>query len=115
MKMQSFQGDDGCGFEPMCGTAGIANGTTYSTGRLIAASICHGRPGPDFFAPWIYKYTTGGLKELLKVLPKKLSHGSLYCQIYSKFKFKFILHKFINVCNETAKPQWSIKYQTHTS
>ena len=35
----------------MCGTAGIANGTAYSIGHLIAASICHGGPGPDFFAP----------------------------------------------------------------
>ena len=49
MKMPSFQGDDGCVFEPMCGTAGISNGTTYSTGRLIADSICHGGPGPEFF------------------------------------------------------------------
>ena len=54
MKMQYFQGDNNCGFEPMCGTAGIANGTTYSIGHLIAASICHGGPGPGFFAPWIY-------------------------------------------------------------
>ena len=49
MKLPSFQGDDGCVFEPMCGTAGISNGTTYSTGRLIADSICHGGPGPEFF------------------------------------------------------------------
>ena len=62
MKMQYFQGDDGCGFEPICGTAGIANGTTDSIGHLIAASFCHGRLGPGFFAPWIYKYITGGLK-----------------------------------------------------
>ena len=47
--MQYFQGDDGCGFEPICGTAGIANGTTDSIGRLIAASFCHGRLGPGFF------------------------------------------------------------------
>ena len=71
MKMQYFQGDDACGFEPMCGFAGIANGTAYSIGQLIAASICHTGPGPGFFAPWIYKYITGGLKELLKDLPKE--------------------------------------------
>ena len=39
MKMQYFQGDDDCGFEPMCGSAGIANGTAYSIGHLIAASM----------------------------------------------------------------------------
>ena len=50
MKMQYFQGNDGCGFEPICGTAGIANGTAYSMGHLIAASICHGGPGPVFFS-----------------------------------------------------------------
>ena len=82
MKMRYFQGDDGCGFEPMCDTAVIANGTTYSVGHMIAASICHGGPGPGFFAPWIYKYITGGLKELLNNLPKELSLGSLYCEIY---------------------------------
>ena len=82
MKMQYLQGDDGCGFEPMCETAGTANGTAYSIGHLIAASICHGGPGPGFFAPWIYKYITGGLKELLKDLPKELSHGLLHCEIY---------------------------------
>ena len=52
--------------------------------------------GQNFFAPWIYKYNAGALKELLKVLPKELSHGSLYCEIYSKFKFKFILDKLIS-------------------
>ena len=78
MKMQYFQGNDGCGFEPMCGTAGIANGTTYSMGHLIAASICHGGPGPVFFPLWIFKYITGGLKESLKDFPKELSFGSLY-------------------------------------
>ena len=56
----------------MYGTAGIANGTAYSIGQLIAASICHGEPGPGFFAPWIYKNITGGLKELLKDLLKQL-------------------------------------------
>ena len=56
----------------MYGTAGIANGTAYSTGQLIAASICHGGPGPGFFTPWIYKNITGGLKELLKDLLKQL-------------------------------------------
>ena len=30
-----------CGFEPICNTAGNANGTAYSIGHLIAASICH--------------------------------------------------------------------------
>ena len=84
MKMQYFQGDDGCGFEPMCSTAGISNGTAYSIGHLIAASICHGGSVPGFFAPWIYKYITGGLKELLKDLPKKLSYGFLYCEIYKE-------------------------------
>ena len=82
MKMQYFQGEDGYGFEPMCGTAGIANGTAYNNGHLIAASICHGGPAPGFFAPWIYKYITGGLKELLKDLPKELSHGLLHCEIH---------------------------------
>ena len=46
----------------MYGPADIANGTAYSIGHLIAASFCHGRLGPGFFAPWIYKYITGGLK-----------------------------------------------------
>ena len=35
----------------MYGTAGIANGTAYSIGQLIAASICHGEPGPGFLLP----------------------------------------------------------------
>ena len=48
MKMQYFQGDDDCGFEPMCGTVGIANGTAYSIGHLIAAHICYGGPGSGF-------------------------------------------------------------------
>ena len=54
MKMQYFQGDDDCACEPMCGTAGVANGTIYSNGHLIAASICHGGQEPGFFAPWIH-------------------------------------------------------------
>ena len=84
MKMQYFQGNDDCSFEPMCGTAGIANGTAYRMGHLIAASICYGGPGPVFFPPWICKYIPGGLKELLKDLPKELSFGSLYYEIYKE-------------------------------
>ena len=71
----------------MCGSAGIANGTAYSIGQLIVASICHGGPGPGFFVPWIYKHITGGLKELLKDLLKQLSHGLLYCEIYKEVSF----------------------------
>ena len=84
MKMQYFQGDDDFGFEPMCVTAGIADGIAYIIGHFIAASICHGGPGPGFFVPWIYKYITGGLKGLLKDLPKELSLGLLYCEIYKE-------------------------------
>ena len=66
MKMQYFQGDNDCGLEPICVTPGIANGTAYSIGHLTVAGTCYGGPGPFFFSPWIYKYTTGGLKEWLK-------------------------------------------------
>ena len=81
MKIQYFQGYDDCGFEPMCGTPGFANGAAYSIEHMIAASISHGGIDPGFFALWIYKYITGGLKKLLKDLPKELSLGSLYCEI----------------------------------
>ena len=33
----------------MCDTTGIANGTAYTTGHLITASIYHGGPGSRFF------------------------------------------------------------------
>ena len=39
----------GCGFEPMYDTTGIANGTAYTTGHLITASVYHGGPGSRFF------------------------------------------------------------------
>ena len=81
MKLHYFQGDDGCHFEPMCGTAGIANGTEHSIGHLVAASICHGGPGTSFLGPWICKCIAGGSKELLKDLHKELSLGLLYCEI----------------------------------
>ena len=84
MKRHYFQGNDDCNFEPMCGIAGIAKSTAYSTGHLIVASICHSGPGPGFFAPSIYKYITGALKELLKDLPKELSLGSFYSKSYKE-------------------------------
>ena len=49
MKMQYFQGDDDCGFEPICVTPGVANGTAYSIGHLTVAGTCYGGPGPFFF------------------------------------------------------------------
>ena len=53
-------------------------------------NICHGGPGPGFFALWIYKYITSDLKELLKDLPKELSLGSLYCEIYKEVSLLII-------------------------
>ena len=50
--MQFFKGDDVHDFEPVCGTVSIADGGAYGIGHLIAASVCHGGPGPGFFAPW---------------------------------------------------------------
>ena len=36
--------------------------------KEIAAIACHGGPGPDFLALWIYKYIACGMQEVLKDL-----------------------------------------------
>ena len=84
VKMQFFKGDDVHGFEPVCRTVSIADGSAYGIGHLIAASVCHRGPGPGFFAPWIYTYITGGLKAVSKNLPNQLSSGSLYSKMYKE-------------------------------
>ena len=84
MKTQFFKGDDIHDFGPVCGTVSIADGSAYGIGHLIAASVCHGGPGPGFFALWIYSYITGGLKTVLKNLPNQLSSGSLYSKMYKE-------------------------------
>ena len=45
-----------------------ADGTGKGIDHFIAATVCHGGPGPDFVAPWIYKYIACGMKEILKDL-----------------------------------------------
>ena len=72
------------GFEPVCGTVSITDGSAYDIGHLIAASVCHGGSRPAFFAPWIYTYITGGSKTVLKKLPNQLSSGSLYSKMYKE-------------------------------
>ena len=60
--MQFFKGDDVYGFEIVCETVSIADGSAYGIRHLIAATVCHGGPDPGFFAPWIYTYINHGLK-----------------------------------------------------
>ena len=70
----------------------MADGTVNGIGHLFAATICHGGPGPDFIAPWVYKYITHGLQDVLKELPPVLSPGSLYCDTYRDVRGIFIAH-----------------------
>ena len=84
IKNQYFAGGESEGLEPKCGIVSVADGTPKGIGDLIAASVCHGGPGPGFLAPWIYKYIACGLQKVLKDFPQALSTGSLYCHIYKK-------------------------------
>ena len=70
----------------------MADGTAYGIGHLFAATICHDEPGPNFMAPWVYKYITHGLQDFLKELPPVLSPGSLYCDNYREVRDIFIAH-----------------------
>ena len=35
---------------------------------ILLLLLCHGGPGPDLLAPWIYKYIACRMKEVLKDL-----------------------------------------------
>ena len=65
-------------------TDGTANGICH----LCEATICHVGPCPGFIAPWVYKYITHGLQDVLKELPPVLSPGSLYCDIYRELSIR---------------------------
>ena len=62
IKSQYFAEEESESLEPKCGIVYVADGTVKGTGHLIAASVCHGGPGPGFLAPWIYKYINCGLQ-----------------------------------------------------
>ena len=79
IKPQYFTVNEVDGLEPKCGTVNVADGTANGIGHLFAATICHGGPGPGFIAPWVYKYITHGLQDVLKEVLPVLSPGSLYC------------------------------------
>ena len=84
IKSQYFAEEESESLEPKYGIVNVADGTAKEICHLIAASVCHGGPGPGFLPPWIYKYIACGLQEVLKVLPQTLSTESLYCDIYKK-------------------------------
>ena len=67
LKTQYFAGVESEGLEPKCRIVSVADGTAKEIGHLIAASVCHGGPGPDFLAPLIYKYIACALQEVLKI------------------------------------------------
>ena len=92
IKLQYFSGNEADGLEPKCGTVNVADGTANGIGRLFASTICHGGPGPGFIAPWVYKYITHGLQDVLKKLPPAFSRGSLYCDTYRDVRGIFIAH-----------------------
>ena len=62
----------------------IADGSINKVGQLFAASICHGGPGPDFLAPWVFRYITRGITAVLPSLPKKLLPGSFVSKLYNE-------------------------------
>ena len=70
----------------------MADGTANGIGHIFGATICHGGPGPGFIAPWVYKYITHGLQDVLKELPAVLSPGSLYCDTYREVRGSFIAY-----------------------
>ena len=92
IKLQYFTGNEVDGLEPKCGTVNVADGTANGIGHLFAATICHGGPGPGFIAPWVYKYITHGLQDVLKELPPVLSPGSLCSDTYREVRGIFIAH-----------------------
>ena len=86
IKLQYFTGNEVDRLEPKCGTVNVADGIADGIGHLFVATICHGGPGPGFIAPWVYKYITHGLQNILKELPPVLSPGSLYFDTYREVK-----------------------------
>ena len=71
MKSLYFTRDDVVGYEPFCGMLSIADGSINKIGQLLAASICHGRPGPGFLARWVFRYITRGITAVLPNSPKE--------------------------------------------
>ena len=92
IKLRYFTSNEVDGLEPKCGTVNVAGGTANGIGHLFAATICHSGPGPGFIAPWIYKYITHGLQDVLKELPPVLSPVLLYCDTYREARGIFIAH-----------------------
>ena len=86
IKLQYFTDNVADGLEPKCGTVNVADRTANGIGHLFTATICHGGHGPDSTAPWVYKYVTHGLQDVLKELLLALSPGSLYCDTYREVR-----------------------------
>ena len=62
----------------------IADGSINKTEQLLAASICHGGPGPGFLTPWVFRYITRGITALLPSLPKELLPASSIDELYNE-------------------------------
>ena len=58
----------------------------------LSAMVGHGGPWPGFIAPWVYKYVTHELQDVLKELRPVLSPRSLYCDTYREVRGIFISH-----------------------
>ena len=86
MKSLYFTGDDVIGCAPFCGMLTIADGSNNKIGQLFAASICYGRPGPGFLAPWVFRYITCGVTAVLPSLPKELLPASAISQLYNEYE-----------------------------
>ena len=84
IKTQYFSGDDVLGYEPVCGTLSVADGTVKEIGHLMAASICNGGPAPDFFPVWIYKFIVGGIHLALKFCPMEIESSFQHSPVFNK-------------------------------
>ncbi|XP_078490016.1 ubiquitin-protein ligase E3C-like [Ciona intestinalis] len=99
VKQQFFaENEDGSGYEPVCGTVSVADGTARTIGHLIAASLCHGGPGPGIFVPWLYCYLSGGIDKVRQNLPlqldKKCEYGSVYNELRAATADKEVVEIF---------------------
>lgn len=88
-----FKGEDDL-LEPSTSVHAVVDGSIKSIGHLYAASICNFGPAPNFLAPWVYNFIVGGIDEVLKELPSKLSDSSNLEIFYNQvifFSFSFLL------------------------
>ena len=79
-----FVGTDYMGYEPICGTLSVANGTVMSIGHLFAASVFNGGAAPFFPSHWLYTYISSGLQSVPTCLHSTLPPGSCYCETYGE-------------------------------